>query len=107
MTTSPLPRILCVDDEQHVLDGLTRTLRSDFKLTTAASGALGLEKIASDGPFAVIMSDMRMPGMDGVAFLAQAAHLAPESVRVLLTGQADLDSAVAVVNRGRIFRFLL
>jgi DNA-binding NtrC family response regulator len=74
--------------------------------TTATSGKAGLERLSSDGPFAVVVSDMRMPEMNGAAFLAQVRERAPDTVRVLLTGQADLDSAIAAVNEGQIFRFL-
>jgi response regulator RpfG family c-di-GMP phosphodiesterase len=101
-----LTRILCVDDEPHVLDGLTRNLRRHFTVVTAPSGAAGIEVLERDEPFAVVVSDMRMPGMDGAAFLARAKEVSPDSVRVLLTGQADLQAAIAAVNEGNIFRFL-
>lgn len=101
-----LPRVLCVDDEPKVLDGLVRALRGTFDVHTAVGGALGLAAIEREGPFAVVMSDMRMPGMDGATFLRFCRERAPDAVRVLLTGQADLPSAVAAVNEGQIFRFL-
>ena len=100
------PRVLCVDDEPQVLDGLTLNLRRDFEVVTASSGADALAEIAARGPFAVIISDMRMPRMDGAQFLRRAREIAPDSVRMLLTGQTDLASAIAVVNEGQIFRFL-
>ena len=100
------PRILCVDDEPHVLEGLERTLFEQFEVATAPSGAAGLELLKTDGPFAVVVSDMRMPEMDGAAFLAHVRKAVPDTVRVLLTGQADLDAAIAAVNEGQIFRFL-
>jgi response regulator RpfG family c-di-GMP phosphodiesterase len=99
-------RVLCVDDEPNVLDGLRRTLRGQYRVTTAVGGAAGLEAIERDGPFAVVISDLRMPEMDGVAFLSRVRQLSPDTVRVLLTGQADLDAAIAAVNEGHIFRFL-
>ena len=99
-------RVLCVDDEPNVLEGLERTLFEHFEVSTASSGARGLEAIASDGPFAVVVSDMRMPEMNGAAFLARVRQAAPDTVRVLLTGQADVNSAIAAVNEGNIFRFL-
>lgn len=101
-----LPRILLVDDEPNVLEGLERTLFGDFDVFTASSSAEGLETIDRDGPFAVVVSDMRMPEMNGAAFLAHVQQAAPDTVRVLLTGQADMDSAIAAVNEGNIFRFL-
>ncbi len=100
------PRVLCVDDEPNVLEGLERTLFEHFDVTTATSGAEGLQILQSEDPFAVVVSDMRMPIMDGAAFLAQAREAVPNTVRVLLTGQADMDSAISAVNDGNIFRFL-
>lgn len=100
-------RVLFVDDEPNVLDGIRRQLRNRVDLETATSAAAGLELIRSRGPFAVVVSDMRMPEMDGARFLARVNEVAPESVRMVLTGQADLDSTIKAVNEGRIFRFLL
>lgn len=99
-------KILFVDDESSVLDGYRRILRQEFSMSTALSGEQGLATIKATGPYAVVISDMRMPGMNGAEFLAQVRQRAPESVRILLTGHADLDSAIDAVNRGNIFRFL-
>jgi len=104
--TAERPRILCVDDEPLVLQGLRRTLRPRFEVTIATGGLEGLGQLQEGAPFAVILSDMRMPVMDGAQFLTRARQLAPDSVRILLTGHADLDSALAAVNHGQIFRFL-
>ncbi len=101
-----LPKILFVDDEPNVLEAIRRPLRGVFDVRTAAGGALGLVAIAEEGPFAVIVSDMKMPGMNGAAFLRLARDRAPDSVRLLLTGQTELDSAIDAVNEGAIFRFL-
>lgn len=101
------PHILCVDDEPLVLEGLRDTLRRSFQVHVAGSGAEGLALLRGNpARFAVVMSDMRMPVMSGAAFLQQARHMAPNAVRMLLTGYADVDSAVMAVNDGRIFRFL-
>lgn len=100
------PRILCVDDEPQVLDGLTLHLRRRYQVHTAISGDGGLELLAAAGPFAVVLSDMRMPGMNGAEFLAEVRRRHPDATRMLLTGQADIPSTVAAVNEGRIFRFL-
>lgn len=67
---------------------------------------MGLAAIAASGPFAVVVSDMRMPQMDGARFLAQVREIAPDTVRMALTGQTDIDTAMAAVNEGRIFRFM-
>src|SRR5581483_749570 len=96
----------CVDDEPAVLEGLMLHLRRRFAVCTAPSGAAGSEAVRGKGPFACVMSDMRMPGMSGAEFLKQVRYLAPDTVRVLLTGQADMSAAVSAVNEGQIFRFL-
>jgi response regulator RpfG family c-di-GMP phosphodiesterase len=99
-------RILCVDDEPKVLSAFQRQLHDQFDLVTAASGAEALNAIASSGPFAVVVSDMRMPGLDGIHFLSEVKKRAPDSVRIMLTGFADLQTTVEAVNEGNIFRFL-
>ncbi|QID18926.1 response regulator [Nitrogeniibacter mangrovi] len=106
MTDTPLPRILCVDDEPNVLSAMERNLGADFDVVVANGGEAALDAIRWQEPFAVIMSDMRMPGMDGATFLAKARELSPDSVRLLLTGQADLESSIAAINKGAIFRYL-
>jgi CheY-like chemotaxis protein len=100
------PRVICVDDELRVLKGLRRRLGRDFDLTLAESGAEALEIMRCSDPFDVIVSDMRMPTMNGAQLLAAVREEFPDSVRVLLTGQSDLNDAIAAVNDGRIFRFL-
>ncbi len=99
-------RVLCVDDDQNVLDGLERLLFEDFDVQTVPSAVAALELINPQEPFAVIISDMRMPKMDGAEFLKRVRALAPDSVRILLTGQTDLNSAISAINEGHIFRFL-
>ncbi len=99
-------KILCVDDERGVLDGLALNLRRRYDVLTALSGNEGLEILGRDGNIAVVMSDMRMPGMDGATFLSRARQVLPNAVRILLTGQADMNSAIAAINEGQIFRFL-
>jgi FixJ family two-component response regulator len=100
-------RVLFVDDEQNVLDGIRRQLRNRLDIETANGAAAGLAVIESKGPFAVVVSDMRMPEMNGARFLAKVNEIAPDTVRMVLSGQADLDSTVAAVNEGHIFRFLM
>jgi len=95
-----------VDDEQSILAGFQRQLRKKYHIETATSGHEGLKKIADSGPFAVIVSDMRMPVMDGITFLMEVRQTAPESVRMMLTGNADQQTAIDAINRGAIFRFL-
>lgn len=100
-------KVLCVDDEPHVVDAIRRVARQGFAVRTANSGAEGLEIMESSGPFAVVMSDMRMPQMNGAEFLKRARKLAPDTTRILLTGHAEIDAAVKAINEGGIFRFLL
>lgn len=100
------PRVLCVDDDQQVLDGLAHTLRRRYEVHTSLSGFAALERLAKDGVFAAVISDMRMPGMNGAVFLAHVRQRFPDSTRLLLTGHADLESATIAVNEGHIFRFL-
>ena len=99
-------RVLLVDDEANVLDGLRRQLRKKVNVETAESGAEGLQKVRDLGPFAVVVSDMRMPQMNGAEFLSQVRAIAPDTVRMILSGQAELESTIAAVNDGHIFRFL-
>jgi response regulator RpfG family c-di-GMP phosphodiesterase len=100
-------RVLCVDDEPHVLEAIQRKLSDEFELVTAVGGEIALACLGqAETPFAVIVSDMRMPGMDGAAFLARARQLYPAATRLLLTGDTDLKSAISAVNEGHIFRFL-
>ena len=107
MTPAPLPRVLCVDDEPNLLAGLAHTLRRRFAVTTAESGLDALREMQRSAPFDVIVSDYRMPAMDGAEFLRRARELSPATVPVLLTGHATLDGAIAAVNQGNVFRILL
>jgi len=100
------PPILCVDDEEQVLKGLSRLLKMRFTVSTATSGDEGLRVMEEKGPFAVVISDMRMPGMNGIQFLEKARQNHPDTVRILLTGQADLKSTISAINQTQIFRFL-
>jgi response regulator RpfG family c-di-GMP phosphodiesterase len=101
-------KILFVDDEPGVLEGFRRLLHKEFLLDTAVSARDGLAAIAAAGedPYAVIVSDMRMPEMDGVQFLSRVRIISGDSVRIALTGYADIQTASNAVNEGAIFRFL-
>jgi signal transduction histidine kinase len=100
------PRVLFVDDEPQILAALRDGLRRRFDVTTALGGEEGLRALSEEGQFAVVVSDFAMPGMNGAQFLSRVRQVAPDAVRVLLTGQAGFDGAVAAVNEGNIFRFL-
>lgn len=99
-------RVLCVDDEPAVLEGLELTLGRDYEVCLAEGGEAALGRLADSGPFAVVLSDMRMPGMSGAELLSQVRRRAPDAGRMLLTGYADVESAVAAVNQGEVFRYL-
>ncbi|MEW6173413.1 MAG: HD domain-containing phosphohydrolase [Bacillota bacterium] len=99
-------KILFVDDDPNILAGFQRNLRHYFEIVTAESGAAGQGMLKGQGPFAVVVSDLRMPQMDGIQFLSLARQVAPDTVRVMLTGYADLQVAMDAINEGNIFRFL-
>ena len=98
-------KILIVDDEPNVLRGYQRVLHN-YQLDVAGGGEEALAAIEEHGPYAVIVSDMRMPRMNGVELLTRIRHLAPETVRMMLTGNSDQQTALLAVNDGHIFRFL-
>ncbi|NPV86513.1 MAG: response regulator [Anaerolineae bacterium] len=101
-------RILLVDDDANILASLTRQLRRfRYEVSTAQSGVEGLKKLENEGPFSVIVSDYRMPGMDGIEFLSRVQELCPDTSRIMLTGSNEIEVAIGAVNRGNIFRFLL
>ena len=98
--------VLCVDDEPHILSALRRLFRTQgYEVVSADSGRAGLEVLASR-QVDLIISDMRMPEMDGVAFLEQARQQSPDTMRVLLTGHADVSQILDAVNRGEIYRYI-
>jgi CheY-like chemotaxis protein len=101
-----LPSILCVDDEPRVVDGLALHLRRDYQVLTANGGQSALQLLKEKGAPAVIVSDMRMPGMNGAVLLKHVKNLYPDTTRILLTGEPGRDAAITAVNEGQIFRFL-
>jgi response regulator RpfG family c-di-GMP phosphodiesterase len=99
-------KVLFVDDESAVLDGYKRMLHKEFEVETAVGGDQGLAALRAQGPYAIVISDMRMPGMNGVQFLAHVRQEAPDTIRMMLTGYSDISAAMDAVNEGNIFRFL-
>lgn len=99
-------QILFVDDEQSILDGIERLLHGKYSISKALCAEQGLASIQLFGPFAIVVSDMRMPGINGARFLARVHQMAPDTVTMLLTGHRDLDTAVVALNEGHIFRYL-
>ena len=106
MNLEDLPHVLCVDDEPRVVDGLALHLRRDYRVLTANGAQSALQVLKDHGAPAVIVSDMRMPGMDGATLMKHVKHLYPETARILLTGDPGRDVAIAAINEGQIFRYL-
>ncbi len=104
--SSPPRRVLCVDDEQNILSSLRRLFRlQGYQIQTAVSGADGLKLLETE-PVDLIVSDMRMPEMDGAQFLEQVRLRWPDTIRILLTGYADIASTVDAINKGEIYRYI-
>jgi signal transduction histidine kinase len=103
----PRPVLLIVDDEPSLLESLSGLLRRRFDVLTAPGGEPALQLLRSGPPVHVILSDQRMPGMTGDLFLARAREVAPEAIRILFTGYAEIAAVINAINRGEIFRFLL
>jgi DNA-binding NtrC family response regulator len=99
-------RILFVDDDANLLASIERNFRRRFSLDIAEGAEAGLAKIQTSGPYAVVIADRQMPRMDGIRFLATVKERAPDTVRIMLTGNANLEATIQVVNEGNIFRFL-
>jgi response regulator RpfG family c-di-GMP phosphodiesterase len=99
-------RVLFVDDEPQMLDAVQRSLRKQVDVKTAGGGVEGLRVLREEGPFALVVSDMRMPVMNGAQFLAKVREQEPDTVRMILSGQSDFEATIAAVNEGHIYRFL-
>lgn len=105
--TSMEERILFVDDDPNILEAYQRKLGRVMRVFTAQGPHVGLRVLQEKGPFAVVVSDMKMPLMNGIEFLKKVREISPDTVRIMLTGNADLHDAMQAVNEGAIFRFLL
>jgi CheY-like chemotaxis protein len=100
------PKVLFVDDDPNILESFRRTFRNHLDFDTAESGQTALMMLRERGPFAVIVSDQRMPQMTGIALLREVHKAFPDIVRIMLTGNADQQTAIDAVNGGHIHRFL-
>lgn len=98
--------ILFVDDDINILQAFRRQYSNQFSIDTAQGPEEALGFIHEKEPYAVVVSDLRMPKMDGIEFLAKVQESSPNTIRVMLTGYADLNTAIAAVNQGNVFRFL-
>jgi len=100
-----MQRLLCVDDEVFILSSLTRLFKTQYQVLTASS-ALEALKVLSEHAVDVVVSDQRMPGMTGVELFRQVQHTSPHTMRILLTGYADLPATIEAVNSGEVFRYV-
>src|SRR5580700_8665361 len=106
MRSAMSEKILLVDDDANILDGFRRGLSREFQMETALGGEEALKLATDSEPYAVVVSDMRMPGMDGLQLLSRIKTLSPETIRIMLTGNNDMETAINAINEGSIFRFL-
>ncbi len=97
-------KILLVDDDPFILQAFQRTLRKHFDISTASSGLEALELIKGNGPFALVVSDLNMPGMSGIEFLGEVRRISPDTVRVIFTGTDDQLPGRDVEDKGLVFR---
>ncbi len=100
-----LPKILLVDDEGDILRSLRRLLRKQFEITTTTLPEEALQHLAEE-EYAILLSDQRMPTMEGTELMAKAREVSPDTVRIILTGYADINAAMDAINRGNVYRFL-
>jgi len=100
------PRILVVDDEEAILETMAFTFEDDYEVLTSASPREALALLERDGPVAVVISDQRMPEMTGVEFLARVFALHPTTVRIILTGFADMDAIIRAINDGHVYAYI-
>ncbi len=99
-------KVLVVDDDPLILELINDVATDHFELATAPNARAGLEILDDNGPFGVVMSDLRMPGMDGITFLGQVRLRWPNTVRILFTAFADLEAAIEAINTSQVFRLL-
>ena len=99
-------KILIVDDDEMLLKSISRIHSDDFDITTALGPHKALELVESEGPFALVVADMKMPEMNGIDLLSRIESIHPDTVRMMLSGYAELNTTIAAINKGHIFRFL-
>ncbi len=99
--------VLCVDDEENILKSLKRLLRKEnYRLVTACNGEEALA-LLKENDVHLVISDQRMPGMNGTKFLAQVKKEYPDAIRIILSGYTEVDSITEAINKGHIYKFLL
>ncbi len=101
-----IPCVLLVDDEENILNALNRTLRKEqYRILTAKSGLEGLAHVERE-KVTLVLSDHRMPGMEGVEFLSEVRKKSPDTIRLMLTGYADMQAVMNAINQGEVYRFI-
>ena len=103
---SARPRLLVVDDEEAILETMTFTFEDDYDVLTASSAVKALDLLESEGPVAIVLSDQRMPEMTGVEFLSEVFRRHPDTVRIILTGFADMDAIIHAINDGHVYAYI-
>ncbi len=106
MTNNATDKVLLVDDDTNLLSAMRRQLHNKFAIDTAGSAAEGFALLKNSGPYAVIICDMQMPVCNGLQFLTKTMELAPHSIRLMLTGSLDQDTATRAINQAQVYRFL-
>ncbi|MDU2063462.1 MAG: response regulator transcription factor [Sporomusaceae bacterium] len=106
MAAEPLPKILIIDDEENYLNSLRRILQATFTVTTTRDPLQALKLVEHHGPFTVIISDFRMPVMNGIELFSRILALDHEAQRILITGHAELQMTIDAINHGKINAFL-
>jgi CheY-like chemotaxis protein len=106
MTSPALPRILVVDDEEAILETMTFTFADDYEVYTSNDARSALELLDEKAPFAVVLTDQRMPNMDGVEFLSEVCRRHPSTVRMILTGFSDMQAIVQAINDGHVYAYI-
>ncbi len=106
MTTAEKPRILIVDDEEAILETMTYTFEEDYEVHTSSDARVALTLLEEKGPFAAVLTDQRMPNMTGVEFLSHVYQRHPTTVRIILTGFADMDAILRAINDGHVYAYI-
>jgi CheY-like chemotaxis protein len=100
------PRILVVDDEEAILETMSFTFEDDYEVQTASDPRRALDLLEAKGPFAVVLTDQRMPDMSGVEFVSEVRRRHPTTVRMILTGFSDMDAIIQAINDGHIYAYI-
>jgi FixJ family two-component response regulator len=104
--SAALPRVLVVDDEEAILETMTFTFQDDYEVRTSTDARKALDILDNEGPFAVVLTDQRMPGMSGVEFVAEVFRRHPATVRMILTGFSDIEAIIQAINDGHVYAYI-